>query len=130
MVMEENLNEVLGKLRVTSGQRAIVLDAPDSYKPILAALPADVDLAPTLSGKVDFINYFATKRAELERKEPDLKAAMKPGSILWISYPKGSAIPTDLKRDSLRESLAQFGLQAVSQVAIDDIWSALRFKLP
>jgi len=55
--------------------------------------------------------------------------AERPGGILWVSSPKGKAQPTDLKRDILREALAEVGLEAVTQVAIDDVWSALRAKV-
>jgi hypothetical protein len=54
---------------------------------------------------------------------------VRPGGILWVSYPKQAKGPrSDLNRDVLREELARRGWQAVSQVAIDDRWSALRFK--
>ncbi len=121
-------NEILAKLRVKSGQRAIILGAPESYGPVLAALPQGVEVASALEGQFDFIHYFVAQKAEVERKVPQLKAAMKPGGILWISYPKGSAVPTDLKRDILREVVEGFGLKAVSMVAIDDVWAAMRFK--
>ncbi|MGH9198205.1 MAG: hypothetical protein ACRD1T_21040 [Acidimicrobiia bacterium] len=54
---------------------------------------------------------------------------MKPGGgRLWIAYPKGKAIKTDLNRDTLNEHLQQRKWQGVSLVAIDDIWAAMRFK--
>lgn len=120
---------VLAKLRVKGGQRALILGAPESYRSVLAALPEGVQVAEGLEGKFDFIHYFVTNKAELERRTPELKAAMKPEAILWVSYPKGTAIPTDLKRDIVREALERMGLKAVAQVAIDDVWSALRFKI-
>ncbi len=123
-----NESEILAKLRIKSGHRVVVLGAPESYRPVLAALPQGVEPADRLEGRFDFLHYFVTQKAELERRAPELKAAMKPGAILWVSYPKGAAIPTDLKRDVVRETLERFGLRGVSQVAIDEVWSALRFK--
>ena len=120
---------VLEKLHFKPGYRAIVLNAPGSYKPILSALPDGVELADTLDGSFDFIHVFAIQKAELDQRVPAIKSAMKSISLLWVSYPKGKSIPTDLNRDILARELMKMGLQAVAQVAIDDVWSALRFKL-
>jgi hypothetical protein len=45
-----------------------------------------------------------------------------------VSYPKGKALGTDLNRDIAAALLHAFGLEGIFQVAIDDTWSALRFK--
>ena len=124
-----NHNAVLAKLRMKSGQRAIIIGAPDSYKPVLAAIPEGVEVAETLEGQFDFIQGFVTQKGDAERQAPALKAAMKRGALLWVSYPKGKSIPTDLNRDILYAALANFGLQAIANVAVDDVWSALRFKI-
>ena len=47
-------------------------------------------------------------------------------TILWIAYPKGNR--ADINRDSLWPILREHGMRPVSQVAIDDTWSALRFR--
>jgi len=44
-----------------------------------------------------------------------------------IAYPKANK--TDINRDSLWPILAEFGMRPISQVAIDDVWSALRFRV-
>jgi hypothetical protein len=116
------------KLRLKGGYRAIVLNAPESYAPALAHVPADVEMASQLEGPIDFIHVFVTHRDEMERQIPALRDALKPQGLLWVSYPKGTAIPTDLKRDVLWKMLGDAGLQAVAQVSIDEVWSAMRFK--
>jgi hypothetical protein len=50
-------------------------------------------------------------------------------SALWVCYPKANSLGTDLNRDVLRVWLGEKGLTAVAQIAIDDVWSGLRFKL-
>jgi hypothetical protein len=47
-------------------------------------------------------------------------------SAFWILYPKGNR--TDINRDSLWPLVAAHGMRPISQVAVDDIWSALRFR--
>jgi hypothetical protein len=121
---EASTKPILEKLRYKPEHRAIVLNAPDSYKPTLEG----VALEPNLDGQFDFIHVFVTLRSQVEGEAASWREALEPNGILWISYPKGKAIPTDLNRDSLYRAMLEADLQAVTQVAIDDTWSALRFK--
>jgi hypothetical protein len=121
---------VLQKLLLKAGMRAAVLNAPSSYEPVLdRQLPPDVTVSRQLdSSKYDFIHVFATQREELLRDGPAWRQALESKGVLWVSYPKGKALPTDLNRDVVRLTVQQVGLDTVSQVAIDDTWSALRLK--
>jgi hypothetical protein len=111
------------KLQLKPGQRALVLGAPAGY---VETLPGSV--AQQLDGTFDFIQAFATQRQDLLERGPAWRAALAPQGVLWVSYPKGKTVPTDLNRDVVRTTLASVGLEVVSQVAIDDVWSALRAK--
>jgi hypothetical protein len=119
---------VLEKLLLKPGARAVVLHPPAGYQQLLAGAAADIAVDAPLSGRFDWIQYFAHTRAELDRDGIALKHALEPTTVLWISYPKGKAEPTDLNRDILVRHLSGIGLRPVTQVAIDDVWSALRFK--
>ena len=46
--------------------------------------------------------------------------------VLWVAYPKGNR--ADINRDSLWPILGELGMRPVTQVAIDQVWSALRFR--
>lgn len=46
--------------------------------------------------------------------------------VFWVAYPKGNR--TDIDRDKLWPILAEHGMRPISQVAVDDTWSALRFR--
>ena len=46
-----------------------------------------------------------------------------------MTYPKGNQLDTDINRDSIVAYAKTIGLKAVAQVSVDDIWSALRFKV-
>jgi hypothetical protein len=45
---------------------------------------------------------------------------------LWLLYPKGNRIA--LNRDSLWRLMADYGVRPITQVAVDEVWSALRFR--
>jgi hypothetical protein len=47
-------------------------------------------------------------------------------AILWFCYPKGGR--ADINRDTLWPMVAVHGLRPITQVAIDETWSALRFR--
>lgn len=49
----------------------------------------------------------------------------RPGAF-WVAYPKANR--ADINRDSLWPILAEYGMRPISQVAVDDVWSALRFR--
>lgn len=120
---------VLQKLLLKPGARAAVLHAPPEYASVLEQLPAGVQLCTSLDGgPFDFVHVFLTRRDDVLREASDLRAALKPGGILWLSYPKGKAMPTDLNRDIVHSTVQQVGFDTVSQVAIDETWSAMRLK--
>ena len=47
-------------------------------------------------------------------------------TILWVAYPKANK--ADINRDTLWPILAEYGMRPIGQVAVDQVWSALRFR--
>jgi hypothetical protein len=47
-------------------------------------------------------------------------------STLWVAYPKANR--TDINRDSLWPMLSEYGMRPIAQIALDETWSALRFR--
>ena len=75
------------------------------------------------------MHLFVRTRAELAREAPRAINAVRPDGVLWISYPKKSAAgSSDLSRNVLWKDLAPLGWGPVSQVSLDDTWSAMRFR--
>jgi hypothetical protein len=52
--------------------------------------------------------------------------ALSRSSLVWVMYPKANR--ADINRDTLWPILAEYGMRPITQVAIDDVWSALRFR--
>ena len=71
---------------------------------------------------------FVSARAELATVAVPAIAAASRDELAWIAYPKAGKLGTDLNRDLLAAALADKGVQPVRQVAIDETWSALRFR--
>ena len=53
--------------------------------------------------------------------------ALGRSDAFWVLYPKGNR--TDFNRDTLWPILAEHGFRPITQVAVDEVWSALRFRL-
>lgn len=120
---------LLAKLRFKVGMRVYVIGAPVGFETELAALPDDIVRAARLTGSFDLVIAFLARTADVVRDVPKLAKAVKPGGMLWLAYPKGRALATDLNRDIVRETVEPMGLETVAIVAIDEVWSALRCKV-
>lgn len=123
------LNQIVKKLGLKPGMRAFVMAAPDGYVSRLSPLPEGVEIATKPAGRYEFIQLFATRMAEIEKTVPGLLQRAAPEAVFWITYPKKtSGIGSDLSRDILAAAITAKGWRPVSIVALDDVWSALRFR--
>lgn len=117
------------KLRIQQGQRALVLNPPSGYVQSLGELPEGVELSNKPDGKYDFVHLFIKDSAEFEKLIQSAIEAVEYDGLLWISYPKRSSkVATDLSRDVLWGMMGETGLRPVTQVSVDAVWSALRFR--
>jgi hypothetical protein len=92
-------------------------------------LPDGVELGNALRGKFDWIQLFVKTQKELDKQLPRVIKALKPESILWISFPKGtSKIQTDLTRDKGWDSLKKADLKWVNLVSVNATWSAFALR--
>ena len=116
------------KLGIRRGDALALVNAPDGYDDLLAALPDGVTVFRELIGEPDFIQFFATGRANLEREFPRLKGSLKRGGMIWVSWPKASSgLDTDLSDRVVREVGLNNGMVDVKVCAVDGSWSALKF---
>ena len=117
------------KLGIKPGQTLLVLHAPEDYQSLLGVLPEGTALRTDAQGSFDFVQVFVRERADVSRTAATAVQAVKPGGLLWFAYPKKtSGVKTDITRDHGWDDLLSAGLRPVTQIAIDDTWSALRFR--
>jgi 1-acyl-sn-glycerol-3-phosphate acyltransferase len=117
------------KLLIQPGQRVLILNAPPGYLAALQPLPDGATASEHESGPQDVVQLFAQDRAQLERDAGVAIGALKPGGVLWMSYPKPSTGPeSDLSRDHGWGVLHGAGLVAVTQISVADDWNALRWR--
>jgi hypothetical protein len=115
------------------GQAAItVLHAPDSFGTALAEMAAFTDIHTREDElvSIEFALVFATRQSEIDEAIERLSPKLMGDAVLWFCYPKGSSknYTCEFNRDTGWATLGQHGFEGVRQVAIDDDWSALRFR--
>ena len=117
------------KLRLQPGQRALFLNAPKSLYTPLGTLLKELTLVDEPSGELDFAIYFAPNSMEMAAAIPHILEHLVHDGLLWVAYPKrSSGVETDLSRDAFWEIMRAHGYKAVTQVYIDDTWTAMRFR--
>ncbi|MBO0863865.1 MAG: hypothetical protein J2P16_02190 [Mycobacterium sp.] len=115
--------DIGAKLQLKPGQRIAILACTDDVPLVLAE-----GLETTDAPEADAIVAFVLTRPDLDTVATSAIEAARRDKLAWIAYPKAGKLGTDLNRDILRESLADRGIQPVRQIAIDEVWSALRFR--
>lgn len=116
--------EVGAKLQIKPGQRiATVAATPD-----VPAVTAEGASPAGALDEADVVVAFVRTRAELDTIAAPAIDAARRDRLAWIAYPKAGKLGTDLNRDTLSGALAGLGVQPVRQIALDDVWSALRFR--
>ena len=114
------------KMKLKPGASAAVINTPENY---LQELRHDNEVSQSLKGKFDWIQIFVKNKSELDTLAPKAAKALKPESILWISFPKGtSKIQTDLTRDKGWEGVQKLDLKWINLVSVNETWSAFALR--
>ena len=112
------------RLQVKGDRQFAVVNAPAGLQRVLGVHACRAEVC-----EADIVVLFVADRASFDLRVPELLRSLRHSTILWIAYPKlTSSFAHDLNRDVLREAAPGFGLDTVSQIAIDADWSALRMK--
>jgi predicted SnoaL-like aldol condensation-catalyzing enzyme len=123
------MNPTAKKLGLKPSMRALVINAPHGYLKLLAPLPEGVVMSETLGGSHEFVQFFANLKSDIEKTVAKLLKSASPGALVWITYPKKtSGVKSDLSREAVWAAMEGSGWRPVSQIAIDEVWSALRFR--
>jgi hypothetical protein len=114
------------------GQPVLVINAPKSYDDIKLAFEGEVHQQAEHE-KYDFVQVFGTSNQELQSHAKNAVSYVKEDGLLWLCYPKKSSKVykgSDCSRETVMGMLSEEGYEPVRQIAIDDNWSALRFRKP
>ena len=119
------------KLNLGSHQEMVVLNAPESFEGELKQLKGiKITRDPVKPKALEFGLAFAVTQAQLDRASKIFAAASEGDVVLWFAYPKGTSkrYSCEFNRDSGWSVIRAAGFDSVRMVAIDEDWSALRFR--
>jgi hypothetical protein len=125
------LATVFEKLNLKDQREILVVNAPTSFEPeIDRIVGVVVQRNPQQIVVFRFALVFATRQEEVDRLSRLLVTKAEGDALLWFAYPKGTSrnYSCDFNRDTGWDVLRTSGFDSVRQIAIDDDWSALRFR--
>jgi len=119
------------KLNLKDQRRIVVLNSPESFEPELATLN-DVTVARKLKGidEIGFSLAFVTTQKEVDTLGGAIAKLAKGDAVVWFAYPKGTSkkYKSEINRDNGWRVMGDAGFEPVRSVAIDEDWSAVRFR--
>lgn len=126
------MNAIFKKLNLKDHTPVYVINPPESFNKEMDEIKAMVEVKTTLSkaAVVPFMLAFVTTQNEVDTLTKAAVPLLKDDGLLWFAYPKGSSkkYKCEFNRDSGWSELGRHGFEGVRMVAIDEDWSALRFR--
>ncbi|WP_080058205.1 hypothetical protein [Spirosoma aerolatum] len=126
------MNPIFTKLNYKAQSEIAVINAPDEFQPILNDMRelTTIVTEPNLIQAGTFAIAFVKTQQEVDSVSQQLANKIQGDGLLWLAYPKGSSkkYTCDFNRDTGWAILGLLGFEPVRMVAIDNDWSALRFR--
>lgn len=125
------MSPVFGKLNLKDQKQIVVVNAPGSFEPEIAGLEGvKVIRDPGALKETSFALVFVTKQKELDRLAAAIGQKAKGDAVVWFAYPKRTSkkYKSEIDRDHGWDVLGKLGFEGVRMVAIDEDWTASRFR--
>lgn len=122
------MKTVAEKMGVKPHSRVYFQNPPDGIIAGLSLPP--VDIVHTLHDSFDYIHLFVHLQKDQEALFPRLKEHLNLSGMLWVSWPKGRQLRTDLSLPHVVRIGYRFGLVESTCLSVNATWSALKFTHP
>jgi hypothetical protein len=126
------MNAIFKKLNFKGQPVIYVINPPDSFVSDLEEMKTDAAVKTNLAGAKDvsFFLGFVTRQKEVDELVKKVGSLISEDGLLWLAYPKGTSkkYTCEFSRDNGWNELGKLGFEPVRMVAIDEDWSALRFR--
>lgn len=128
------MDAIFKKLNFKDQPEILIINSPVSFQPNLDAMKdlTKIRTEASKAGKVHFFLAFVTKQHEVDMLATQIADKTEGDALVWFAYPKGSSkkYKCEFNRDNGWDVVGRMGFEPVRQVAIDEDWSALRFRRP
>jgi hypothetical protein len=126
------MDDILKKLKYKNQVRIAVLNAPEEFCGRIGDLLPGVQIDTEVNARYlyEFMIAFTPASSDVEKIGPVCIHNLSDDGKLWMAYQKGKSGKgvTDVNRDRGWNIVEETGFRRVSQVAVDDKWSAVRFR--
>ena len=122
---------IFQKLNLKAQREIAVFNVPPSFEAELTQLKGiKIVRDARKPTAIQFALAFVMQQSELNRLSRILADGSEGDALLWFAYPKGTSkrYSCDFNRDTGWQVIRKAGFDSVRQVAIDEDWSALRFR--
>ncbi|AWV99568.1 hypothetical protein [Arcticibacterium luteifluviistationis] len=125
------MNTLLKKLNFKTQESILILNTPDEFQERIEEFSQFLGVKTDLdSSEISFSLIFCTTLAEIESLGTKVAENLAEDALFWFAYPKKSSkkYSCEFNRDNGWQVLGDLGFEPVRMVAIDEDWSALRFR--
>ncbi|SFE51059.1 hypothetical protein [Thermoflexibacter ruber] len=126
------MNAIFAKMNFKNQSVIHVINAPESFVPVLNEMSKLTEIKAEVGegDKISFIVVFVSKQQEVDEWAAKISPLLQGDGLLWFAYPKGTSkkYKCEFNRDTGWQILGKLGFEGVRQIAIDEDWSALRFR--
>jgi hypothetical protein len=120
------------KLNYKEQQIIVAINSPKTFDFELKEMSKKAMVITDLEAftETEFVICFVNTQSEIDHFIANIYQKLKGDAIVWLCYPKMTSknYSCDFNRDTGWASLGQYNLEPVRQVAIDEDFSALRFR--
>ncbi|WP_130274354.1 hypothetical protein [Cecembia calidifontis] len=120
------------KLNFKNHSQILVINSPESFESELEQMAPKTQISKSLEGvdNLQFVMVFVKTLHEIESSIAAIYPKLEGDAVLWYCYPKASSkkYSCEFNRDTGWSAMGNHNLEGVRQVAIDEDWSALRFR--
>ena len=126
------MKNLLDKLNYKRQPRIAVINTEDTSELIKSPELKDARIDTEIDQRYpyEFMIFFVRSVSDVKKFTPIALHNLSVDGILWFCYPKKSSkkYRSDIDRDHGWKALNDSGFYGIRMVAIDDDWSAMRFR--
>ena len=122
------MDPILKKMTWKEGMNIQIWNCPPELEELINSWKSDGLIDS--SKNPDFMLAFLQTEAEVKKYFFEMQSLAPEDQQIWLAYPKGTSkrYKAQINRDSGWKYLGEFDYESVRQIAINEDWSALRFR--